>query len=35
MRIVLLVNYNSGYPDFKVDKKDAEVDVRELEWVEL
>ena len=33
IRIVLLINYNSGYPEFKIEKKNAEVDIRELEWI--
>ena len=32
IRIVLLVNYNSGHPDFQVEKKDAEVDIRDIQW---
>jgi hypothetical protein len=28
VRIVMLVNYNSGHPDYRVVRKDAEVDFR-------
>lgn len=29
-RVVLLVNYNSGFPDFAVEKKQASVDFRTI-----
>lgn len=34
VRIVLLVNYNSGFPDFKVEKKEAEVEIKNVSWIE-
>jgi len=28
-------NYNSGYPDFKVEEKGGSVDLRCIEWVSI
>lgn len=32
IRVVLMLNYNSGYPDFKVENVGAEVDLRDIQW---
>jgi hypothetical protein len=35
IRIVIMSNYNTGYPDFKVENKAAQVDLKDIEWLPL
>ncbi len=30
MRAVIMSNYNSGYPDFKIENKGAQVDLKDI-----
>ena len=30
MRVVIMSNYNSGYPDFKIEDKGAQVDLKDI-----
>lgn len=32
IRIVIMSNYNSGFPDFKVANKAAHVDIKDILW---
>ncbi len=28
-------NYNSGFPDFKIENKGAHVDIKDIEWIRI
>ena len=30
VRLVIMSNYNSGYPDFKIENKGAQVDLKDI-----